>query len=241
MREYQSWTFRDRSFIWALAVSVLWHCFWFFSVTIVVSPPRKQEKNRPKMVSLGPVLNDRIFKTLVETKPQFSQTFYRQPSDLLKPMEVPTRTIERHAPGDVVSLPEGKNFFNSLKALIGGSKSSPDYEFAEKLPAPVTGTPYEIEGELKNRQVLSLPEEPSLPPGADPSFKNSRTEIEFTVETSGSVDVAQVVSSSGDLSVDLAWMKYLRSWQFVPLQAGNASDQKGRAKFRFHSESEGPQ
>ena len=238
MKEYQSWTFRDRSFLWALAVSVLWHCFWFFSVTIIVSPPRKLEKNRPKMVSLGPVLNDRIFKTLVENKPQFSQTFYRQPSDLLKSMEVPTKTVERHAPGDVVSLPEGKNFFSSLKDVISGNKSSPDYEFSVKTPAKYSETPFEVEGELKERQLLSLPGQPLPPPGMDPALRNSQTEIEFTVEPSGSVDVAQVVASCGDPSVDLLWVKYLRNWQFAPLAAGNNSDQKGRVHLRFHPEAQ---
>ena len=238
MREYQSWTFHDRSFLWALAVSILWHFFWFFSVAIVVSVPTKQQKARPKMVSLGAVLDDRIFKTLVENKPQLSQTFYRQLSDFSPALDLKVKTIERHLPGEVVSVPEGKKFFNSLKELIGGNKASPDYEFASKVPAQNAEPIFEVQGDLKNRRILTMPSEPSLPPGAASALRDSQTEIEFTVEASGSVDVAQVVASSGDLGTDLLWMKYLRGWQFTPLAEAGGSDQKGRVKFHFRQEGE---
>jgi hypothetical protein len=117
----------------AVGLSLLWHLFWFFSITITVSPPKSKVKTRPRIVSLGPALDDTIFRTLVETKPEFSKTFYRQMSEFAVPTEPAVKTIERHSPGDVVSVPMGKKFLTSLKDLVGGSKVSPDFDFAPSL------------------------------------------------------------------------------------------------------------
>ena len=120
--DYRSWSFTDRSFLFAVMVSVLWHLFWFFSVTIVVAPPRKNPVMQPTVVALGPVLDDAIFKTLVETRPEISKAFYRPPADFATATEVPPQTIERYIPGDVVSVPTGKKFYDSLKDRVGGTK-----------------------------------------------------------------------------------------------------------------------
>ena len=146
MRDYESWSFWDKSFLWALAVSVLWHLFWFFSITITVSSHQKV-KPRPKLVSIGAVLDDTIFKTLVENRPQLSQAFYRPLSDFSSKLEPEVKTIERFSPGDVVSVPFRKKFADSLRELIGGPKSSPEYEITPQLKADGLGllTPEEVE------------------------------------------------------------------------------------------------
>ncbi|HTL70009.1 MAG TPA: hypothetical protein VL404_01840, partial [Candidatus Eisenbacteria bacterium] len=65
MKGYETWHFRDRTFLGAVGLSLLWHFFWFFSITIVVSPPKPKNKPMVKIVSIGPVLDDSIFRTLV--------------------------------------------------------------------------------------------------------------------------------------------------------------------------------
>ena len=132
MRDYESWSFHDKSFLWALLFSLLWHAFWFFSLTITVSS-HKKFKPRPKLVSIGAVLDDTIFKTLVENKPQLSQAFYRPLSDFSSKLEPQPKTMERYASGEVVSVPLSKKFSDSLKELIDGSKSSPEYEIVSDL------------------------------------------------------------------------------------------------------------
>ena len=131
-REYRSWSFWDRSFIVAVGLSILWHFFWFFSIKIVVSTPKKPERPRPYLVSLGPVMGDTIFKTLVETKPELSQSFYRRPSDLAAATELPAAPPERHAAGDVVSVPFGRKFLETIKGLVGGTKPVPDFDLSEE-------------------------------------------------------------------------------------------------------------
>ncbi|MBI3252054.1 MAG: hypothetical protein HYZ52_01885 [Candidatus Omnitrophica bacterium] len=122
------WTFRNRPFAFAVALSLLWHFFWFFSISIVVTPKKKLFKTRPRIVSLGPVLDDTIFRTLVETKPQLSRAFYRDASDFSQVIEPKAQTIERHAPGEVVSVPFSRKFFTSLRDWVGGSKAFPELD-----------------------------------------------------------------------------------------------------------------
>ena len=131
-REYRSWSFTDRTFILAVAISLLWHFFWFFSVRIVVSTPKKTERPRPELVSLGPVIDDAMFKTLVDTKPELSQSFYRRPSDLAAAAELPAQSAGRHVAGEVVSVPFGKKFLETLKSLVGGIKTAPDFDLTEE-------------------------------------------------------------------------------------------------------------
>ncbi len=133
MKGYEGWALRDRSFLMAVGVSLLWHLFWFFSIVIVVAPSKRPEKARPFVVSLGPVIDDTIFRTLVENKPQLSETFYRHLSDFTVPMEVEVQTIERHSPGDVVSVPFGRKVSDHLRELVGGEKPAPETELTSRL------------------------------------------------------------------------------------------------------------
>src|SRR3989338_1989314 len=121
-----------------------WHFFWFFSITITVNPSQRfGHQPRPKIVSLGPVLDDTIFKTLVEKKPQLSETFYRRISDFSSPLDLQVKTMERFSPGEVVGLPARKKFWSSLRGLVGGAKTSPDYTFVTH-ETPALGVSYEM-------------------------------------------------------------------------------------------------
>lgn len=124
--DYRSWNFTDRSFLFAVLVSILWHLLWFFAVTIVVTPPAKKPLGQPRVVVLGAVLDDAIFRTLVESRPEISKAFYRPPDEFNDALGVPAQAVERYAPGDVVSVPAGRQFFESLKEEIDGEKASPD-------------------------------------------------------------------------------------------------------------------
>ena len=151
MKDYAGWSFRERSFAAALGLSILWHAFWFFSITISLNPNKMLAKPRPKIVSLGPVLDDKMFRTLVETKPEYSQTFYRRLSDFSSPVEIQTQTVERYSRGSVVSLPFGKRTRNTVQSLIGGTKASPEREFISRIKIGFTDEPAGIEDKPKNR------------------------------------------------------------------------------------------
>jgi hypothetical protein len=144
VNDTHSWSFADRSFLYAVAVSVLWHLFWFFSVTIVVTSPGKRTLVQPEIVSLGPVLDDSIFRTLVENRPEISRAFYRPPADFSTATQAPVQTIERYSSGDVVSVPQGKKFVGLMKDLVGGSKASPEAglpTLVDEVPQDYIGLP----------------------------------------------------------------------------------------------------
>ncbi|MBI4432939.1 MAG: hypothetical protein HY592_05625 [Candidatus Omnitrophica bacterium] len=117
---------RRQPFLAALFFSLLWHFFWFFSISVVVNPRRMEAKPRPQLVSLGPVLDDTIFRTLVESKAQLSSTFYKPVSDFSQAIDPAPPTLERHVAGDVVSVPLGRKLQVSFHEVVGGVKSSPE-------------------------------------------------------------------------------------------------------------------
>ena len=153
VKNYEGWSSQERSFAAALGLSVLWHAFWFFSITISLSPNKILVKPRPRIVSLGPVLDDKMFRTLLETKPEYSQTFYRRLSDFSSPVEIQTKTVERYNRGSVVSLPLGKKTWNAVRGLIGGTKASPEHEFISRIKIGFTDEPAGVEGEPKDKAV----------------------------------------------------------------------------------------
>jgi TonB family protein len=223
-----------RPFLVAVLISLLWHFFWFFSISITVSPYKRVMKPRPHIVALGPVLDDTLFRTLVENKPQLSETFYRRLTDFSPVLNEEVKTLERQSAGDVVSLPYGKKMWSSLKDLVSGEKPLPDFEFAPKVKAKSFEEKPDIRGEVADRHILSRPSEPSAPAGLDPAFREAETELSFTVTPAGFVNEAKVLASSGSPELDLVWERYLRQWQFAPLGLGRpASDQKGRVRFHF--------
>ncbi|MGH7198568.1 MAG: TonB family protein [Candidatus Omnitrophota bacterium] len=236
MRGYEGWSFRDRPVVIALAISFLWHFFWFFSVTITVNPNIRFEKARPKVVSLGSVIDDTFFRALVQTKPQISETFYRHLSDFSAPLEPEAQTMERRSPGDVVSIPFSERVGALMRSILGGEKTAPDEDFASRIRIGFGEEVPGLEGEVKGRQVLNRPKEPDFPKGFDPSLRGSEVELEFTVKPSGLVSAADLTAGSGNPHIDALWVRYLRSWQFSPLPLGEpVRDQRGRVKFRFRS------
>ena len=152
VNNYEGWSFRERSFAAALGLSILWHAFWFFSITISLNPHKMLAKPRPKIVSLGSVLDDKMFRVLIETKPEYSQTFYRRLSDFSSPVEIQAKTVERYSRGSVVSMPFGKKTWNAIRGLIGGTKASPEHEFISRIKIGFTADQTAIvEDELKDK------------------------------------------------------------------------------------------
>ncbi len=238
MKDYDTWSFRDRSFALALLLSILWHLFWFLSISITVSPFKKKDHARPVIVSLGPVIDDTLMRTLIEAKTEPSEAFYRQLSDFTaSATDLEVKTIERHSPGDVVSVPLGNKFLTSLRGLVGGKKSSPTYEFTSKIKTGYYEESFELEGAIKERQIVGRPVEPELPFGYTSAHRQAEIVLACTVEASGEVTGIDVEVSSGDAEIDMLWQQYLKGWQFAALPiARPALDQRGKVRFRLNAQ-----
>lgn len=227
------WSFWERPFLAAFAVSVLWHLFWFFSVTVVVSPRHKTDKPKPHLVSLGPVLDDAIFRSLVENRLETTPAYYR-PKLTGPATDLPAESAERHAPGDVVSVPFGESARNALAGLVSGSKAAPEFDVADAF-AGLGGSfrpDARFEGPAAERQVLFSPPKPALPAGMDPAAEFASTRVRFSIDASGAVHSAEIAASSGYPETDLLWLEYLRRFQFAPLGSVGA-EAPSEAEFTF--------
>ena len=159
-KDYPSWSFTDRSFLFAVAVSVLWHLFWFFSVTNIVTPRSEKKAARTKFVSIGRVLDDSIFQTLVESRPEYSKAFYRELSDFDAATELPAPAVGRHESGEVMSLPVSEGAVRVLRGLMSGQKASPE----ELLRGTGFSSSdyFKLSGDAASQQILSRPEPPDV-------------------------------------------------------------------------------
>lgn len=224
MRDYPSWSFFNRPFLAALTLSGLWHLLWILTLNVTIQPPYTASRPRPEVVSLGPVLDDTIFRTLVEARPRYSEAFYRHLSDLSRTIEPEVQTTQRRQPGDVVSFVMGQRLFDSLRQAVGGSKF-------EREPAPASSAAGpEITGEAAGRKLLYRPSEPE-PDDSLPAQLRHPIEIVFDVGPGGAVVEAQIVSSSGEAESDLLYLAYLKQWRFNPIGAAGA--QRGRVRFEL--------
>lgn len=224
-REYRSWSFVDRSFLFGLAVSLLWHLFWFFAVTIVVASPPHKKPSRTALVSLGPVLDDALIKTLVESRPEYSKAFYRELSEFEAATQLPAQAVERRESGDVTSLPFGDKAVDRLRRLMSGDKSSPDDFFQGGTGFSVSDY-FRLEGDLGPSDILSRPEPPAV--------NDVRpVEIAFEVDSDGRIASSEIVLSSGDAELDARWEDHLRQWLFAPSPVlGGTGKSRAKAVFR---------
>ena len=230
LKEYGSWSFGGRVFIFALFCSLLWHLFWFYSIQIKVSVPSKHRRPHLKTVVLSPVLSDAIFRTLVDTRVSSSKTVYRGAEDFSPPINLPVKTMEKRAPGDIVSVPFGRNVITSLRDLISGKKFSQDSDFIPKIAAPSKAAYYEWDTEFAKKAVIFEPEEPELNSQSLKRINRDVFEATVTLAGSGRVEKAETTASSGDLSVDLICTNYLRQWRFGPASADNIAPTQGHVK-----------
>lgn len=233
-KEYRSWTFSDRAFLFGMAVSILWHLLWFFSITIDVNQHPASPRKQVQVVSLGPVLDDDIFRTLIETRPEFSRTYYRQPSDFKDTTDIPDEVVEKYSPGDVVSMPSSKNFIQTLRQRVGGDKAA--FTPGASSGALPLSHFFEISGDVQNENLIQYP--PLLPLEIQRSLLGA-AEFEIFIDNSGRVVNSKLIQSSNDAEADRAWEAYLLEWSFrIPSVPAAQGFLKANVKLRSPSSGE---
>ena len=74
---------------------------------------------------VGPVLDEKIFRALVEKEPELSGALPRKFSERSLPADIQTKTAERYSRSSVVSLPLEKRSREEVNGFIGGTKATP--------------------------------------------------------------------------------------------------------------------
>lgn len=219
----------DRPLLFGALISLLWHFFWFFSVTITIGPSETLRRRVSRTVSLGAVLDDTIFKTLVESRPQVTEAFYFRSSEFTPaPPELELPVMERPLSGGVVSVPFGKKFMMTLKEFMDGDKPSADFDLGDGVGALFENVE-SLEGDVRSRVVLSRPPRPRFPKEAEASLRGVETVVSFSVDSSGTVIEAERVVSSGNSAVDALWLDYVRGFRF---SSSPDAVQKGKVRLR---------
>jgi len=128
MKGYEGGSFSDKSFAAALSLSLVWHLFWFSLVTVGMNPEKKLLKPRSRIVFLGSVLDEKIFRTLLENRLELSKGLPRKFSELSEPADAQIKTAQRQGRGSVVTLPLEKKSRAVVGSLIEGTKALPPQE-----------------------------------------------------------------------------------------------------------------
>jgi hypothetical protein len=230
------WSFANRSFLAALVVSVLWHLFWFFVVTVKVQLPAATARSQMRIYFIGPVLNDDAFNLIVQEKPELSKTVYRNPSFEPESLEPSTSAMNRRRPGDLTSVPFGRNSWKSFGGVLSSTKPLAGADFIERFSIDIAKSPFTIEGALKDRGIFTIPPLPKQNVSLNSSDARASeiSAFEITVNPAGEVVKITNLISGGDPSLDLEWRRYLKSWEFLPLPDNvEQVDQKGTVHLEF--------
>ena len=195
----------------ALFVSVLWHLVCIFSITIVSLPPRVKFPRFSEVSFVGAMLSEPDFEIHLSQLP-----FSRRPNEVTQPF------LERS--GRLVGNPlPNPAFWTSSRAsateLFLHERSLPLF-FPEYFELPREKEGFVLEGPARQRVLYYRPERPRLPRWADPREIRTDLQFKFWISPEGKTESVETLVSSGDPTVDLIGMRYLRQWRFNPKREG---------------------
>ena len=203
---------KEISFGGALFVSVLWHLFWFSSITIVSFPAKVNYPHFSDISFLGTLLDKPNFEVHITPKPFLRvQSVIPQGSVSGFPFqELPEETPDLLK----MTRPYDGTRWNIPSELLGLQKKNPAALL--KTEEHVKNDFSSLKGAASSRILYYQPPLPELPKWINPRDVQSSLELRFWVSPRGKVVNIEKVTSSGDPTLDLIWIRYLRRWQFNP-------------------------
>ena len=200
------------SFGKALFISILWHLFWISSVTIVSLPAKVQYPHFSSVSFLGPLLDAPNFEVHVSQKPPLR-------GEMMRVQEWVDRSPFQGFPEETVDLlkidlSDSERSPTLPNELLGLEKRNPT-SFSKEDERLKKETSI-LSGPAASRILYYQPPLPELPKWLDPQEVRSSFELRFWVTPRGKVVGIEKVTSSGDPTLDLIGMRYLRRWQFNP-------------------------
>lgn len=205
----------------ALSISAVWHLLCIFSLRVVILP---EDIPRPQYASIafvGPLLErlyiqDELFERAFDIKKEGERTV-SAPSVFLKQaaLEKPQVLV-----GEDSNLPRSEDL-----------EPKPKRSRALTTSHPLTGGDFQLEGDVRKGQILSLPQPPDYRI-IDKRLAGKEVALKFSISPNGTVRQVEKLISSGDPSLDVIWIRYILRWRFQPLLDGDAT-RWGVVKFKI--------
>jgi len=196
------------SFGKALFLSVLWHFFWISSITVVNFPDKVHYPRFADISFMGTLLDEPSFEVHVtqgsttRSAPVFFQKRITQFSVRQFPREHFLKT----------SLPSTEELWGEPGEFFGLKKKNPSL-LGPRETSSKDKTPH-LEGPAAERVLYYQPEMPPLPKWVDASEIDSDLKVRFWISPRGEVVNVEKLISSGNATLDLIGMRYLRGWRF---------------------------
>jgi hypothetical protein len=236
IREFIYPAFARNGWIYALLVSVLLHLFSVYSVKIYVRPPAINKGASSDISFLGSILEEGPIRAGKATGEIVTDTDISRKRSL--------ELSEALAAGNADITNEEKPIFaadfDMLKEIeagaaseeITGAKQEPQ-RLSDVIEVLYKEYPSQIKGPVRFREVVYKPDLPSylrwdeeLGVDLDRLGESFGMELKFWVSVEGKVEFIERVSSSGHPTVDLVGIRYLKGWQFAPIDSGGARDEQ---------------
>lgn len=211
--------FRDKEFNLAFLISLLWHLFLLFAVTIVVLPTGFPMAKVSTVSFLGPLLEKTAFEIMVDKNRPSKQTAYK------RSMYFENSFLD-HRGGNLslkfkdVAAPQKEEAAKITgKEFLDSPKITPPFLIPNLTqPAGRTGQgDFFIEGPLSEREVLSSPKLPVMSKRVEQGQRDFSVKLKVKVRPEGDVADASLLASSGYPDVDMAAINYMKGVRFSPM------------------------
>lgn len=221
--------FKDKQFNKAFLISLSWHIFLLFFVTIIVLPANFKLARTSTVSFLGPILGKTAFEMMVDQQPRLKGTSFTQPFYSNSGVIAPAAGAADRLRFDKVFGPVKKAGGAGTKELFGNSKIVPSFKQVESAPAVENkamlqdNSGLSIKGPLAGREIIFRPAPPALQRRVEAADQDSfGIELRLTVLPDGAVSEASLLASSGYPDIDLEAINYVKTFKFLPVTPGEA-------------------
>ena len=216
----------------ALILSFFWHLFWFFAVTIVIMPASGAQKRFSDISFLGSILDENA--SIKELKVGRLRSNERLSSSrelfILNKQDLYSERLDMHGERDYLS--KSKPYKNSIDEILELEKKQPAITKEQTTSKPMDRDS-EIEGEAKSRVILFKPPMPDCRQAlfgqeGDIPQEYYKVKLRVLIGPDGNIKTADKLESSGYPEIDLIAMRYVKKWNFSPINPSSPQrDQEG--------------
>lgn len=188
----------------SLSISAAWHLLCIITLRVVILPEELYVPKYSSIVFIGPLLE----KLYIESEFSERDIYIKN---------VAEKTVPTHYDYiDRVTLDKPQVLILRDSALLHseGLEPKPKRDLALNHQY-LTFSGFHLEGDVTKGQILFLPEPPDYKIVAQ-RLAGQEVALKFSVSPNGTIKYVEKLISSGDPSLDVAWVRNILKWRFVP-------------------------